>query len=324
MSAAVTAAAISAGAGLAQNAFNVGSSIFTNRRNIEEQWKMWNATNEYNHPAAQMARYREAGLNPNLIYGQSNTTTPTNVGIAEAPQVSLQGVGNVMADYMNMKMMDEKIQAQQLDNEYQRTVNDNQKTEIALNNIRKTYDINYTASRIRTEGFNQYLKGLDGQLKSIQIKIGNFEVEDFDRQRFLRGIDTTKKLIELGISKNSYDLGKVNIDNAKIQGNLMQEQISLFKVQQQLMNSQVLLNGANIDLSVQQKLKIEQEINNLKKDFELTAEKINEVKELTRGHRFDNLFKYSDLYNPRRDDPNYKDVRRIKNEDELFKGKRYW
>lgn len=32
----------------------------------------WNMQNEYNSPAAQMERFKAAGLNPNLIYGQSN------------------------------------------------------------------------------------------------------------------------------------------------------------------------------------------------------------------------------------------------------------
>lgn len=41
-----------------QNAFNVA---------------MWNAENEYNTPANQMRRFQDAGLNPNLIYGQQNT-----------------------------------------------------------------------------------------------------------------------------------------------------------------------------------------------------------------------------------------------------------
>lgn len=36
--------------------------------------QMWHMMNDYNSPAAQMARYSQAGLNPNLIYGQSNTT----------------------------------------------------------------------------------------------------------------------------------------------------------------------------------------------------------------------------------------------------------
>lgn len=38
--------------------------------------EMWNLANEYNSPAAQMQRYQDAGLNPNLVYSQQNTTTP--------------------------------------------------------------------------------------------------------------------------------------------------------------------------------------------------------------------------------------------------------
>lgn len=40
-----------------------------NKANID----FWNMQNAYNSPAAQMQRYQSAGLNPNLIYGQSNT-----------------------------------------------------------------------------------------------------------------------------------------------------------------------------------------------------------------------------------------------------------
>lgn len=40
--------------------------------------KMWHMMNDYNSPANQMARFTQAGLNPNLIYGQSNTTTPVS------------------------------------------------------------------------------------------------------------------------------------------------------------------------------------------------------------------------------------------------------
>ena len=34
--------------------------------------ELWKLNNEYNSPAAQMQRYQDAGLNPNLIYSQSN------------------------------------------------------------------------------------------------------------------------------------------------------------------------------------------------------------------------------------------------------------
>lgn len=34
--------------------------------------ELWNLQNQYNSPAEQMKRYQDAGLNPNLIYGQQN------------------------------------------------------------------------------------------------------------------------------------------------------------------------------------------------------------------------------------------------------------
>lgn len=42
----------------------------------------WRMQNEYNTPAQQMARFKAAGLNPNLIYGQGNAG---NAGAANVP-----------------------------------------------------------------------------------------------------------------------------------------------------------------------------------------------------------------------------------------------
>lgn len=52
---------------LQQRAFDYNSqqSELEYTRNLEQ----WNRENEYNSPAAQMQRYIDAGLNPNLIYG---------------------------------------------------------------------------------------------------------------------------------------------------------------------------------------------------------------------------------------------------------------
>jgi hypothetical protein len=36
----------------------------------------WNMANQYNSPAAMMERFKTAGLNPNLIYGQTNSAPP--------------------------------------------------------------------------------------------------------------------------------------------------------------------------------------------------------------------------------------------------------
>lgn len=75
-------AIISAGLGLAQGIGNMFSQGATNRKNREWQEHMWNKNNEYNHPALQMQRFKEAGLNPHLIYGQGNNGNAT---MAPAP-----------------------------------------------------------------------------------------------------------------------------------------------------------------------------------------------------------------------------------------------
>ena len=75
----------------------------------------WHIQNQYNLPSAQMQRYKDAGLNANLIYGQSNTAgaidaTPqgsNNIESARpgswnprAPQIDL---GGAMMQYVQMK-----------------------------------------------------------------------------------------------------------------------------------------------------------------------------------------------------------------------------
>lgn len=74
-----------------QNAFNVA---------------MWNAENEYNTPANQMRRFQDAGLNPNLIYGQQNTS-------ASAPSAS-GGVNFNVAGHRKNQLSKNQATANQL------------------------------------------------------------------------------------------------------------------------------------------------------------------------------------------------------------------
>lgn len=89
-----------AASGLAGTLGNIGARRKTHKRNIE----LWKMDNAYNHPSAQMARLREAGLNPNLVYGggvsgasgQSSGPPPT----AEKPPIN---IGNPIAKYQAVK-----------------------------------------------------------------------------------------------------------------------------------------------------------------------------------------------------------------------------
>lgn len=62
-----------------------------NRQNANRQnqfnLEMWNRQNEYNHPLQQMARYSEAGLNPNLIYGTGSASAGNASPMSSAADV---------------------------------------------------------------------------------------------------------------------------------------------------------------------------------------------------------------------------------------------
>lgn len=69
----------------------------------------------YDSPAEQMARYKAAGLNPNLIYGQG---TPGNVGSTHAPSlpgVSVQGVDAASLGALGTEFQQARLMASQAD-----------------------------------------------------------------------------------------------------------------------------------------------------------------------------------------------------------------
>jgi hypothetical protein len=83
-------------AALVGNALNVGSQLLTNRQQKRTNLEMydrqradaladWNRQNMYNAPDVQMKRFKDAGLNPHLIYGQMTTAQPIKTPEAKAP-----------------------------------------------------------------------------------------------------------------------------------------------------------------------------------------------------------------------------------------------
>lgn len=91
------------------NAMN--SSIAQENRDWQE--KMWNKTNEYNSPEAQMSRLKAAGLNPVLAYGSLGDAKAVSAGSPpsahmeaahmEAPRLEFE---NPVALYQQVRNMD--------------------------------------------------------------------------------------------------------------------------------------------------------------------------------------------------------------------------
>ena len=66
---------------------NTGLQMYTNYQNRQNALADWNRLNAYNNPAQQMQRFKEAGLNPNLIYKQTNEAAPVRSTDFVAPKI---------------------------------------------------------------------------------------------------------------------------------------------------------------------------------------------------------------------------------------------
>lgn len=75
-------------------------------RQRQDNLAQWNLQNAYDSPAAQMQRYREAGLNPNLIYGQSNTSSPISKTEMKPwnPDAPRFNLGEAVSEFNNTRL----------------------------------------------------------------------------------------------------------------------------------------------------------------------------------------------------------------------------
>lgn len=132
-----TLGAISSVVGTGVNAFV--QSRFNREERIQEQKRYergrkdslsdFHLENEYNSPSAQMKRLKDAGLNPNLVYGKGatqaaatvNSSSPSSIN-ANPPQFD---IGSTMSSYV-----DTKVKQAQIDNLHSQ--NETQKQETLL------------------------------------------------------------------------------------------------------------------------------------------------------------------------------------------------
>lgn len=79
---AVAQGATAAGGMIGQGMQNM-QNMMMHQANQKDALAMWHMQNAYNHPASQMKRLEEAGLNPHLVYGQSAQGAAGNAGAPE-------------------------------------------------------------------------------------------------------------------------------------------------------------------------------------------------------------------------------------------------
>ena len=117
----IGAGLIEAGADLLSGLFSGFSQDSANQTNIQlarenRDWqeKMWEKTNEYNTPAAQIERMKAAGLNPALMYSQGQVGNASTPSAPAAPHVQpvtglAQGLGVAGSSIANSLIQLEQV-----------------------------------------------------------------------------------------------------------------------------------------------------------------------------------------------------------------------
>jgi hypothetical protein len=152
------AAAITGAAALAAAGIGAAGAAKANKRGValaremrQSDIDMWHKTNAYNSPAMQMQRLREAGLNPNLIYGNGATHTAQQAPSAKVPEVQ-----NEMASIANVNLAPAVAMYQDF------------KLKIAqMDNIKKQME--YTDSKIINEGLKAIATGVSTQKNAFSL-----------------------------------------------------------------------------------------------------------------------------------------------------------
>lgn len=147
---------ISSGSGLLGSLI---SGAYNRKRQRESQaWaeSMWNRQNQYNLPINQMARLKEAGINPNLAFGSAASAMGSNVPspphYSESPDF-VAPIQRGISEYFQRRFEKKQLLTQlEWQNEQIRKLQmDNDTTELLLDDYRAMKRSDYALGRLRNE-----------------------------------------------------------------------------------------------------------------------------------------------------------------------------
>lgn len=127
----------------------------------------WLMQQEYNTPANQMQRLLDAGLNPNLAYGNvstGNASSAPEIGAASNVGGMLNHAFNALQLFSSLKGMEMQNAAKMAQAEYNRDVLDFQKNQAAISNAIRMDEMAYRRSSDERE-YGKWLKNFDEQVR---------------------------------------------------------------------------------------------------------------------------------------------------------------
>lgn len=177
----------------------------------------WNRQNEYNSPVQQMARLKNAGLNPNLVYGHgaeaTSTAMPRNTETKawnpQVPSVNFDA-GSVIGSYYDAKVKEQTINNMkaQLENTQMETLLKAAQRTSTLSNVDKTqWDVErskglYPSSlQYQQEQVNKIIQDMDiaQQQNKRSAQLQGEQILNMIQQRSMNNLsmEQTQRAIEL-------------------------------------------------------------------------------------------------------------------------------
>lgn len=162
-------AGISAAGGILSTVLGNKSAEKAYQRDRKDALTDWNRQNEYNSPAAQMKRFKEAGLNTQLIYGQG---TPGN---AAATPVQQQKSGAPTYKY----------NLQEIYGETQRVALNMQQVQQTVENLKTNQELMSTNIELQNQLKDQRTKEFPFKLDKYDATIHSLNTQSTWRNRLL-------------------------------------------------------------------------------------------------------------------------------------------
>lgn len=210
-----------------------------NLAKMQNQWNIdqWNRENAYNSPAAQMARYKAAGLNPDLIYGQQNLSAASpemTAGEGSQPTdvsnlANKRTIGDIAAQASQTRLTN--AQAKLAESQAKKTDSDTEGQNITnawLPDLLKG-DVDVKSADVRQKlsaaGLNdKQIEVATEQIKVMQqsVKESQKKIEDLQSQMENRTFQQVQAMLEYNLRKDkqryeiSEILSKVGLNHANI------------------------------------------------------------------------------------------------------------
>lgn len=253
---------------LQQNSFAQQNKILeqTQQYNLD----LWNKSNEYNSPKAQMQRLAEAGINPNMAFMQGQTQNTTQQAQAATAPSAASGQG-IAPQADQVGWLNFAIAKKQLDLENRKLDIEESKANASNRNLNTITDQLLAKFEDELEALRSSNRVNDATYSKLlsDVSVNATQIEQMNSQIELNEALSSAKYWETHKSQIMTELEK-----QKLSGEVkyLAEQIVYLQSQEDVNEKQISLFGAEIDLKKSEKGRV---------DWEVRYEKANRA---TREH----------------------------------------